>query len=351
MRRSMFNKKTLFVVGAGASSEVNLPTGKELKLIIADKVDMRFDYSDRISGDADIFDALRTHARGKEGGGNVDTYLHAGWRIKDAMPQAISIDNFIDSYYGDEKIEICGKLAIAKSILEAEKSSLLSFERRRVDSNINFSNLEKTWFDSINKLLTQNCHREKVGDIFKNITFISFNYDRCIEHFFYHSLQNYYGVDAEAAAEIMLTLNVFHPYGTVGDLPWYRTEQGVDFGADLYGKQLLSSANGLKTFTEQIDDAGTLADIRNAVAESEGLVFLGFAFHKQNMELIKPDMNSANKKAYLTTKGISDSGLSVIRDRINGIIESPFVGGEIFMKSGLTCSDLFDEHWETFSDM
>jgi len=40
----MFKSKTLFVVGAGASQEAGLPTGTELKSIIAEKLDITFDH-------------------------------------------------------------------------------------------------------------------------------------------------------------------------------------------------------------------------------------------------------------------------------------------------------------------
>lgn len=39
------------------------------------------------------------------------------------MPQSISIDNFIDSHKGDKEIELCGKLAIVRAVLEAEAKS------------------------------------------------------------------------------------------------------------------------------------------------------------------------------------------------------------------------------------
>jgi len=45
--------------------------------------------------------------------------------ISVALPLAKSIDNYIDSQWGDEKIAFCRKLGIVKKILEAEKSSFL----------------------------------------------------------------------------------------------------------------------------------------------------------------------------------------------------------------------------------
>ena len=52
-------RKTVFVIGAGASSEVNLPTGYELKEKISKLLDIRFDWYKQISGDRTITDSLR----------------------------------------------------------------------------------------------------------------------------------------------------------------------------------------------------------------------------------------------------------------------------------------------------
>ncbi len=43
--------KTVFVIGAGASKEANLPTGIELKDKISALLDIRFDWHDQKSGD------------------------------------------------------------------------------------------------------------------------------------------------------------------------------------------------------------------------------------------------------------------------------------------------------------
>ena len=44
----MFNRQTLFIVGAGASAEVGMPVGGQLATSIAEKLDIRFDGSEPI---------------------------------------------------------------------------------------------------------------------------------------------------------------------------------------------------------------------------------------------------------------------------------------------------------------
>ena len=52
------DNKTVFVIGAGASKEANLPTGFELKGRIAKLLDIDFDFHKQISGDYKIVSAL-----------------------------------------------------------------------------------------------------------------------------------------------------------------------------------------------------------------------------------------------------------------------------------------------------
>jgi hypothetical protein len=49
---------------------------------------------------------------------------------------------------------------------------------------------------------------------------------------------------------------------------------------------LLEIAHQINTFTEQQEDNEKLAIIRRTVQEAEVIVFLGFAFHERNMELL-----------------------------------------------------------------
>ena len=142
------------------------------------------------SGDAEICDALQLFAQ-NAGSLDINPYLHSGWRIRDAMPQAISIDNFIDSHQGDKNLELCGKLAIVRSILEAERRSSLYVYKQTDRQHPGYSALDETWYSAFMQLLTQNCRIEQLPERLSKITFVVFNYDRCVEHFLFHGIQNY----------------------------------------------------------------------------------------------------------------------------------------------------------------
>ena len=166
--------------------------------------------------------------------------------------------------------------------------------------------------------ISENCQAEGLQERLSAITLIVFNYDRCIEHFLYHSIQNYYGLSADAAASLVNETDILHPYGVVGSLPWTERPAQMDFGAEPRAQDLVELAEQIKTFTEGTNpEASNIMEIRNQVVEAETLVFLGFAYHKQNFELLKrPDDRRRDgevvPECYGTALGISDADLQVI---------------------------------------
>lgn len=338
-------KKITFIVGAGASKEFGLPIGLELKKRIADLLDITIDDFNRLqSSDRAIIQALQLVASEKKNG-DMNPYILAGWRIRDAMPQAISIDNFIDNHQGDGYIEICGKLAIARSILTAERESSLYFDLRRSDSRLNFVGTDGCWLAPLTRRITENCRADQLEERLASISFVIFNYDRCIEHYLYYALQNYYALSASRVAELLGAVDFYHPYGSVGSLPWQANKNVSQFGESLPPDALLSIARQIKTFTEGADpQSSEICDIRKSVDRSESLIFLGFAFHRLNMQLIHPEEvtfdETSQKRAYATAIGLSDSDCKEIHSELSRMRGSP----KVDVRNNLTCSQIFYEY-------
>ena len=353
----MFQSKTVFVVGAGASKEVGLPTGKELRETIARKLEFRNDSLGKLErGDREILLALDDHLsqirrehrpENRDAAPSLQDLVNAGHHIAKAMPQALSIDNYIDMHQ-DDKIEVCGKLAIVQSILEAEARSTLHFDSGKAGAGPDYRALEETWFNSFMQILTEDHRRDGIDRLFENVSFITFNYDRCIEHYLFHALQNYYVISGSEAAELLGSLDILHPYGQVGDLPW-QPDGRVPFGMECGALDLLAISQRVKTFTERVDDPDVLKKMRDLVYEAEVVVFLGFGFHPQNMELIKPPKGSSAARVFATGRGISDSDCPVVEHQIKvhfGKWQREF---EVHLGKKLTCSELFGEYWRSLA--
>ena len=348
----MFESNTLVVVGAGASSECSLPTGCELKSRIASLLDIKFPNGYRLeSGDEDIVEAMRLHQHRTTGKQNINSLQAAAWRIRDAMPQAISIDNFIDAHQGDVGLELCGKLAIAKAILEGESSSLLYVDPRGSERQPNYKDLAETWYTSFMQLLTENCRLESLRDRLSKITFVVFNYDRCVEHFLFLGLQNYYGIDEGAAADLLRCLKVFHPYGTVGALPWSKGATNIAFGGSPSSGQLLELAAQLKTFTEGTDPKSSdIQSLREALSDATVVLFLGCAYHKMNLQLLKadrPHAESSRVRYFGTAKGMSKSDVELVRADLTSLASVQH--DAVILRNDLACGNFFREYWRSLS--
>ena len=281
----MFDKKTVFIIGAGAGVEINMPVGSQLGRTIADKTYIRHkDYGAELtSGDYAVSNALKriTRARGLD---------YNAWRaeacaIREGIFETRSIDAYLNTHKDNEAVKIAGKLAIVQSILEAEKECDLHRESRgdwRDGSKVASSWLPELFYimqDGVGKT-------DDIRKIFSNLAFITFNYDRCLEHYLYYTIMGLYRLNEQDAADIMASLEIYRPYGQVGSLDWERKgKTKVAFGGKAY-EAIEELAEEIKTFNEQIEDQVILQKIRGTINTAARIVFLGFHYHKQNMDLM-----------------------------------------------------------------
>lgn len=329
------------MVGAGASSEVGLPIGTDLKKKISERLNISYEFGRILSGDTDIANLIMRQ------GSEAQKYHHAGIQIREAMPQAISIDNYLDAHQSDRAVVECGKWAIAKSILEAEVLSQLAVGS---DLRLKHDDLSKTWFSAFFQLLTQDVPRERVSRIFDSIEFITFNYDRCIEHYLFHALSSYYRLNEHETIELMSRLRIAHPYGKVGELPWQQGNMGVPFGETYLIDKLSEIANRIRTFTERVEEEKVLSQIRTTVANSEVIVFLGFGFHSQNMALLSPGRTGQTKEAFATAANMSENDRDVVGQRILELIHKHPRQVEPRVEA-LTCAEFMSHFWLSLSNI
>jgi hypothetical protein len=215
-----------------------------------------------------------------------------------------------------------------------------------------FKALSATWHNSFMQLLTENCRLDDVADRFKKLVLVVFNYDRCIEHYLYHALQEFYGVPDSTAATLLKELTIYHPYGKVGELPWaQRGPTTVDFGGRAGGKHLLDLARQIKTFTEGTDpQSSDIRQIRKHYLDSSVVLFLGFAYHKLNLSVLQSKRGHKQPdqvRYYGTAKGMSKSDCEIVKEELVAMAGArpEFVA----LRNDLTCHEFFQEYWRSLS--
>jgi len=344
----MKNKTTTYIIGAGASFELGLPTGEQLKDQISKLLNINFNFDKLSSGDQQIVDALNAYIRENKTSLKLNEYRSECIHISENLPLAISIDNLIDNNRGNATIELCGKLGIVKSIILAEKKSLL-FEKN--NEKLNFSNLINSWYLPFFKTLTENCTLKELTNRLKSITLIIFNYDRCIEHFIINALISYYRLNDTDAYNLFENLTIIHPYGTIGSLQWQKSNDDINvpFGGNIPTNKLIQHAQNIKTFTEGTESSNT-KEIHNAIEKADRTIFLGFAYHKINMKLLGKGgffhaYNSENKECFGTSYAMSENDKELVINSIKSLYEGNFKINIV----NLTCSDLFNEYSRSLS--
>lgn len=270
--------------------------------------------------------------------------------IEGAVPVAPSIDNFLDAHKRDERLLFCGKLGIVSSILEAERKSKL-FAEEFSPAGDDLGRLNGTWYTAFMKMLVERIDLDGIESVFDNVSFITFNYDRCIQKFLHVALQKYYGIDSGRAAGLISKLEIIHPYGSIGRLPFEGGPSAVSYGATLDEDSLIEAAGRIRTFTEQIEDLHFLDAIHQSVSGAETLVFLGFGFHPQNMELLSCGAINNARRTFATSYCCSKGDIEVFIRQIRAMLEDNFMVGKDFdgysvdvrVPAGLSCAELLSE--------
>ena len=212
----MFARKTLLVVGAGASREAGLPIGEELAAKICSLLFFEFEFGRLKKGSEEMLQNLRLVCGENP---NLNEHLKAARQITEGVRLVSSIDNYIDTHRNDPRIALCGKAAILHAIADAEASSLLKVDKSRHPSRMNFDQLEKTWYRDFGKLLVDRVRVSDIDSIFDNLTIICFNYDRCLEQFITYWLASVYAIEPETVAGLLAEkFHIIRPYGSIGTM-------------------------------------------------------------------------------------------------------------------------------------
>ena len=316
----MFARRTVFVLGAGASCDLGLPAGDAFRNMLLEVLERDQDGQDFANKNLSLPLIERAQRKAVDWRLPYQEYVDAADRIRFGLPLAVSIDNYLDAHRNDLPMQEIGKIAISLTILRAERDSLLYANDIPPISGIDrlppISNLSKSWYLPLMRLLTSRRTVDEVNELFENVAFIIFNYDRCLEHFLVNAVMTYFNVSPKTAVESVRRLEIVHPYGRVGYLPWQEQAITADFGDPTSGLSLI--AQGIQTFTESTD-SGVVTQVKNTVAQAETLIFMGYGFLDQNNELLRIE-NSRVRRVFATTYDISDQDIPIVKGIICSII-------------------------------
>jgi len=240
--------RRILVLGAGASADYGMPTGKEL---VSEVI--------RCCSDQHPLFAHLLRC-----GCSEDELTELGRRLRDSEPN--SVDFFLTE---NTKLRRAGKLAIAAVLLSAEKDE----------------EVRESWY----KLLSsQMLHDRTLQHSPKVIHVITFNYDRSLEFYFFRVAHAHFEDPAKAALFTFRVIPI-HVHGRFVKMPDEDANAGVAYGKAVQAEVIVKSADGILLACEHIGEHEDFRAAQQHLADAEEIVFLGFAFHEDNLRNLKPE--------------------------------------------------------------
>lgn len=326
-----------------------MPSGAELTGQIAKLVTLEFRHGSQLTnGDHVIWQAVRQLVDQHGWGGN--RFLASGRAVAEAMQLALSIDTFLESHTDNPEFVQLGKLGIARAIALAEGRSRMAPQSDGF-TPFRMTGLADTWYYSLARQLFTGVRADEPRQAFANVTFVVFNYDRCLQVFLKRAVEMYFRVTQQEADELVRQIRIIHPYGSIGSV-FEGTEGYLPFAADR--NDLNALARRIRTFSETSREAKA---ITAAVQAAETLIFLGFGFHDQNMALLDVSekygiQDPPPRQVFATTMGMSPSDESIVREQLSCKLwgaPSPVHGSARISTSNGTCAELFSAYWRSLT--
>ncbi len=270
----MINKKTVLVLGAGASKPYGLPLGIELR-----------DSVIRTNNDFSIFQ----RALGIDF--SQDKYIEFTKAL--AYSGFSSVDAFLEE--NDKWLEI-GKAAIALNLLRDEVNSINSL----------FPPMQPKdhWYETLWS------HLKAPSWIAFNrnqLTIITFNYDRSLEHYLVTLLCSNYGIQPDIATQGLMDFPLLHVHGYLGH--YIDNDGNPDYGKKLTKDRFITARSGIQIVHENNGDTPEFKMAQKLIHEAERVLFIGFGYHPKNMAKlgfreIRQYSGLGSFKAFGTHKGM-----------------------------------------------
>ena len=327
---SLIKNKTVIVVGAGASADLNLPLGPQL----------RDDVSELLSGaNAEMtryFVSAVHHLLGTDSPEASSATMRAR-ELSGPLRTAASIDNFLDQHKSEQNFVETAKMAIAYAIASAEKNSKIGKNRSAEEVIRNSSDY---FLADLMNIVVRGHQADNIGDSLDNLTFVIFNYDRCVERYLDSWMKFRFGCDFEWRQR---GPKFIHVYGSLGDYFETSIHNPFLYQGDMAFQnphlQLPAYVERIKVFTEQ-EDSLVHGSIVEAVGAAKALLFFGFGFEEQNMRFFQG--NYDNKKLFATLYGVSKPNTEFLRDQLTQ--QYSFNGRWVYTCDG-TAKKLISEYY------
>lgn len=279
-QQKMINSETVLVLGAGASSDFGFPLGFSLYKDILEILEGANGYMML----SDIFGRQKIEE----------------FKLAYKFSGKESIDEFLE-----HRVELAdiGKALISIAIIKKEnEGELFTYQK------------DKHWYRKLLSFM----NTSNAEDFSKNkISFVTFNYDRSLEHFLYLSLKNSYKLSDTEIVKIMSSIKIIHIHGHVGSHPcnngnalsffqyhsfdkvedrspfnlthgnWDENKKYYRYYYDVISPQnIKSSMQNIKIIHDE-ENTKELKEAIELMDKAQRIIFLGFGYNETNLKRLK----------------------------------------------------------------
>jgi hypothetical protein len=118
-----------------------------------------------------------------------------------------------------------------------------------------------------------------------DVAFVTFNYDRSLEHFLCTSLANSYGRSIEDSAKELKEIPIIHLHGRLGYLPW-EDKNGRSFGDRTIDSRVVDMCvKEMRVVHEDITDRDAdFSEAKRLLKEAKRVYLMGFGLPRAHCE-------------------------------------------------------------------
>lgn len=284
----MINRRTVLVLGAGASNDYSFPLGYELLKRMCE------DLTPGRGG------TLRQQLTNLEfSSDQITNFRHAL-----NFSGRVSVDAFLEHRL--DFLEI-GKAAIACELIKHERENTL------------FVKQPNLWYQYL-----YSCMYAGFDEFRKNkLAILTFNYDRSIEHYLFTALKNSFRKSDDEVSSVLRSIPIIHLYGNLGNHPYVGTN-GRCYNDTIKPEVVRDCIKAIRIVAETEDEARTFGQAHKHLQEAELVCFLGFGYNEVNMKRLKLEWSHSRPAIHGSALGLVAREIA----NINNMFNPPIILGE-----------------------
>ncbi|GAB4157910.1 MAG: hypothetical protein Tsb009_35090 [Planctomycetaceae bacterium] len=334
----MIGKQTVFVLGAGASVPYGFPTGVGLrnKIIELNKTVFR-----NADANPDHFRSMLKTPLDDQANLIAEAVFLANnepFSPNEIYDQALRISQLIDRFERSRTLSIdrflsrrnepdktIGKCLIAYFLIQHENERALHNEKNNC------------WFSYVSALMDS----ESPNDYIRNVSFITFNYDRSLEHLFHQAITHGFRVSPQEANQYAAKIPIVHLHGRLGYLEWQDNAQDAlirNYNHHRTPETIAAAAQEINIISENVENSVDFQQAHDLLSKAEVVYFLGFGYDEENVRRLNLDENLIDcEQVFGMWRGITKSEVRRIQKSLPANFMLAKRAGRIGCKCAIKC--------------